>query len=168
MDIKIINAGVQDADTLGLLISECWRQAYAGIIPDDYLKTVTPEKRAERFRTDIPLNPDVEYDLIFVDTQPAGLMILMQCRDEDLPDAGDLTAIYFLSPYWGKGLGQAAIEYALQWFQSASYKQAVIWVLAENQRARKFYEKNGFYLDGAKKTMDFGKELSVVRYRRDL
>jgi RimJ/RimL family protein N-acetyltransferase len=45
----------------------------------------------------------------------------------------------------------------------------VLWVLATNERARRFYEKAGWHADGAEAPHDVGGTThTVVRYRRSL
>lgn len=46
------------------------------------------------------------------------------------------------------------------------YSSVSLWVLEENQRARRFYEKAGFDLDGASKSIEIDEsELREFRYR---
>ena len=45
---------------------------------------------------------------------------------------------------------------------------AVLWTFEGNDAARRFYEMRGFTLDGAKRTIDVGQELPIVRYRKPL
>lgn len=47
----------------------------------------------------------------------------------------------------------------------------ILWVREENARARRFYEKNGFRLDGAERSRPHDMlptELHELRYRLDL
>jgi RimJ/RimL family protein N-acetyltransferase len=44
----------------------------------------------------------------------------------------------------------------------------IIWVLAENKNAIKFYEKCGFVADGGKRIWQYGKPLEGIRMRRVL
>jgi RimJ/RimL family protein N-acetyltransferase len=49
------------------------------------------------------------------------------------------------------------------------YRQAALWVLTENLRARAFYEHHGWRLDGARKIFEVADERhEEVRYRRFL
>jgi hypothetical protein len=57
------------------------------------------------------------------------------------------------------------------------YREAILWVLAGNERARRFYEAAGWTLDGAQKTEHIGgagaaagagTTVTEVRYRRTL
>jgi ribosomal protein S18 acetylase RimI-like enzyme len=49
----------------------------------------------------------------------------------------------------------------------AGRREAILWVLEANQRARRFYEAGGWRPDGSAKTLELhGFPLVQVRYRR--
>ena len=52
--------------------------------------------------------------------------------------------------------------------RSRGFTEVVLWVLAENMDARRFYEKMGFTPDGASRTIILGKPLEAVRYHKTL
>lgn len=41
-------AGVADAHDIAVFHTECWREAYRGIVPQDYLERVTVDDREMR------------------------------------------------------------------------------------------------------------------------
>lgn len=68
--------------------------------------------------------------------------------------------IYLLAIEQGSGAGQALLDAVL------SDGPASLWVLEDNPRARAFYERNGFVLDGARQATGFdtgGEEVRMVR-----
>jgi GNAT superfamily N-acetyltransferase len=89
--------------------------------------------------------------------------------DDGREPIGEVAAIYLASDSWGKGFGRELMNAALAHLSGAGYVQATLWVLDTNCRARSFYEKAGFTVDGAVKLDDRGSfELREVRYRRSL
>ena len=60
------------------------------------------------------------------------------------------------------------IEYAAIALQKKGFSSMLIWVLKENVRARRFYEKCGFTLSGAKKEIIIGKTLIEVQYYKKI
>ena len=51
----------------------------------------------------------------------------------------------------------------------AGFTEALLWVLEDNARARRFYEATGWEVDGRVKTVEIGgRELVEVRYRKTL
>ena len=168
MDTVIRKASIEDAETIGYITSYSWQAAYKGIIPDDYLAGITPESRAERFRTVLKQRPDVEFYLVLADDIPIGVMNLHPCADDDAKGCGEIGVFYFLPEYWGMGCAAQAMEFALDRLRERGFPTVILWVLEENLRARRFYEKNGFILDGERKTVNLGKDLIEVRYWKSI
>jgi RimJ/RimL family protein N-acetyltransferase len=70
---------------------------------------------------------------------------------------------------WGRGLGRTLLEAATTKLRDSGYREAVLWVLDGNARARRFYEAAGWSADGTAKREDMGGTLvTEVRYRREL
>jgi ribosomal protein S18 acetylase RimI-like enzyme len=58
---------------------------------------------------------------------------------------------------------------ALDHLAAAGYREATLWVLDTNARARRFYTAAGFSADGGTKTDDIGGfVIREIRYRRPL
>ena len=49
MDFQVIRATREFAFDMGYVHSYSWQKAYTGIIPDEIIKTFTPENRAKIF-----------------------------------------------------------------------------------------------------------------------
>ena len=55
---------------------------------------------------------------------------------------------------------------AIAALRARSFVTASLWVLEDNPRARRFYEREGWRLDGGRRKEEFlGVEISEVRYR---
>jgi ribosomal protein S18 acetylase RimI-like enzyme len=63
-------------------------------------------------------------------------------RGEEAPGVGEIFALYVLSEYYGMGLGRMLLEAGLKKLEN--YPRIVLWVLKDNARAIRFYEKCGF------------------------
>ena len=66
----------------------------------------------------------------------------------DLSHWGELVSLYVHPDYWGQGYGSALMEEVLNRMKTAGYPGCCLYVLRENNRARRFYEKHGFAWDG--------------------
>lgn len=89
--------------------------------------------------------------------------------DGDPTTVGEVAAIYLLPDAWGAGIGRRLIATSLDTLVEAGYRQATLWVLATNDRARRFYRAGGWLPDGAVKEETLnGVPLTEVRYRRAL
>ncbi|MDR2035081.1 MAG: GNAT family N-acetyltransferase [Coriobacteriales bacterium] len=168
MIFEAIRATAALADAWGQINSVSWQKGYEGIIPADYLDAYTPEKRAQAFRE--KLLTDLKARFLFkVDGCLAGLAILDKACDEDTAETdGELLAFYFLPEYWGTPATHTAFEFCMNWLKEQGFSRAKIWTFEKNLRARKFYEKYGFFLDGAEELVDLGWNLplSGLRYSK--
>ena len=81
---------------------------------------------------------------------------------------GELYALYVRPAWWSTGTGRALMERVLARTAAAGYESVVLWVLRDNLRARRFYERAGFAPDGATNVLERLGEVPEVRYRRRL
>ena len=56
------------------------------------------------------------------------------------------------------------LDFSIKELKSVEPKEISLWVFEENIKARRFYEKCGFTLDGANKELDIGKVFTAIRY----
>ena len=92
----------------------------------------------------------------------AGFVRVGDSRDE--PGKGELFAIYVLPDAWGSGAGSALMASALEALRG--YSSATLWVLEDNPRARHFYEREGWILDGGRRDEEIlGMTVVEIRYR---
>jgi ribosomal protein S18 acetylase RimI-like enzyme len=161
---QIRYASVADAEILGMVHARSWQAAYAGIVPNEFLAGMNPLARQEHFAQ--ALSEGREHDaIIFADDKPVGLTTIGKCRDQDKDDTfGEIWGIYLLPEFWNQGIGTVLLRWGLHELYLQGYRQASLWVLKDNIRARKFYEKNGFAWDGSEKEIFLGKLLIECRY----
>jgi GNAT superfamily N-acetyltransferase len=89
--------------------------------------------------------------------------------DRDDSEIGELYAIYVLPPRWGGGAGRALMAEAVDRLRSNAFREARLWVLADNPRARAFYERSGWSLAGeAREETMLDTTVHEVQYRIDL
>ena len=128
------------------------REAYAGMLDQAYLDRQTMEK-CVKMAYQWPDNVLVAKD----GDKVIGFVGYGSCRDEDLPGTGEVIALYVLSEYYGKQVGHALMQAALE--KLSGYGKIALWVLKGNDRAIRFYEKCGFRFDGTEKPIKLGKEV---------
>lgn len=147
-----------------------WQQAYAGIVPQPQLDAMSIKgdiaRRLAYFRD--PANP-TDSLVAEVDGGVRGWACVGPCRDDDLAAGwGEIWAIYVRPDNWRLGLGRALMAAALRRLGERRLSPVSLWVLADNDGARRFYESSGFALEGRSKTYAVqGGEVPEVRYRRD-
>lgn len=127
------------------------------------------KKQADNFLKDLTAYKDKSFFYVAQKQEETiGILTLSQCRDNDKLDTGEIISIYVLPSYWRKGYGSKMMEFALDKLSFLGYKECCLWVLKDNIRARIFYEKLGFSLDGREKEIYIGKNLTKVRYIKKL
>ena len=71
--------------------------------------------------------------------------------------------------HWGTGVGRALIEAGEDELRRLGHRDAILWVLDDNPRARRFYERAGWSVDGeAREIHIFGFDVAEVRYTKRL
>ncbi len=117
-----------------------WHEAYPGLVSHEYLQKLTLErceKIAFAWQDHLIIAKDGDRVVGFVGYGDRG---------EEAPDTGEIFALYVLPEYYGKGVGRQLMEAGLE--QLKEYPLVCLWVLKENRRAIRFYEKSGFCADG--------------------
>lgn len=158
----------EDAAEVAGVHVRTWQFAYRGLVPDTYLDGLSVEDRASRY-TFGDTRPDRPQTFLAVaDNTIRGFATIGPARD-DVGDAGEVYAIYVDPSAWGQGVGQALILEARRRLQQHGFDDACLWVLANNERAQRFYRTDGWETDGHQRdeTMS-GVTVSHVRYRRKL
>ena len=138
---------------------QAWKEAYAGLIDQDFLDSRTVEMSEQRarkaFETGVLTLVAKDGDRVvgFVDYGPY--------RGEYLKDTGEVYAIYVLKEFYGKGVGYALMTKALG--ALSEFRQAAVWVLKGNDRAVQFYERWGYHFDGQEQILTLGTPVTVAR-----
>ena len=72
-------------------------------------------------------------------------------------------------PYAGKGLGKALLRKVIKDLRNSNFRECTVWVLTNNERAKRFYERAGFVADHNEETFVLNEHpLHETRYRLDL
>lgn len=135
---------------------KAWHEAYPGLVDQAYLESFTLEKctqAAFRWLDRILVAKDGE--------RVVGFAGYGAYRDDTLPGAGEVYAIYILKEYYDKKVGYALMRAALE--RLSNYGRVAVWVLEGNERAIRFYERCGFRFDGTKERIVLGTENTEIR-----
>ena len=81
---------------------------------------------------------------------------------------GALEHLFVVPERWGTGVGDALHEAALAVSREADVDVCRLEVLEENRRARRFYERRGWSLDGRRRSGEFPPYPAVVGYSLSL
>jgi GNAT superfamily N-acetyltransferase len=152
-----------DARGIAEVKVESWRAAYVGVMPQSVLDAMDVDVHEQLWRTFVARDTLA----VFVaerDDRIIGFANVGPCRDE--PGIGELYAIYVRPDAWGTGAGLALMKTAAEWLRER-WPEAVLWVAEENPRARRFYERCGWTVDGGRKVdeVEPGARVAEIRYR---
>jgi ribosomal protein S18 acetylase RimI-like enzyme len=149
---------------------EAWRAAYRGIVPDEYLDSLSIDGRESAWRQNL-LAGDTATWVSQESETIVGWISAAASRDADAGGStGEIWAVYVAPGSWGTGVGRRLCETAERYLRLEGFIEVTLWVLRDNERAVKFYRSNGFVLDvGPGKVVERGgKTLPEDRFRKQL
>jgi GNAT superfamily N-acetyltransferase len=143
-------AGPDDLVRLSEVHVQVWHEAYAGVMPHEYLAGLDPARMVEvwRARLAAPL-PGSVLLVGTADGRLVGMAAAGPSRDDPPDPPVELYAINVLAAHHGTGLASRLFETALD--AAAGDGPVSLWVLEVNARARAFYARYGFVPDGSSK-----------------
>jgi GNAT superfamily N-acetyltransferase len=148
-----------------------WQDAYAHVFPPQALGELpaTLAARTEFWRTQIESAVTRQHTFAAeVDGRVVGFAAVGPTRDGDLdPESvAELYAIYVLPRAARQGVGRSLMVRALTALSTDLFREAMLWVLEDNPRTRRFYELAGWRADGAvKDDVLLDTPVREVRYR---
>jgi ribosomal protein S18 acetylase RimI-like enzyme len=162
--MEVRQATGADAHAIENVRVRAWRVAYRHAYPPDDLDALPVDGARWRGRLEVP-PPGWSTFVVEDGGAVVGFASVGPSRDED--ELGELYAIYVDPDAWSTGAGRALIEAAERRLER-DYEGALLWVLEDNPRARRFYERAGWAPDGARKAEErLGVRAPEVRYRKD-
>ena len=135
--------------------------AYAGIFPAEAPAPTSDAVLAEW--KEAFADPSFRAFLAEVDGRAVGTVAVR--ADPEVPDAGQLRRLHVLPELWDRGVGSALYEAGVGGLVADGYREAGLWVLEANGRARSFYERRGWSLVPGRVLEWPGLSTLEVRYR---
>lgn len=168
-EVTIRVAGATDAAGIAAVHVRSWQEAYAGIVPADYLESLDVTARTGSWTDHLRHGPEdgVRTWVAQAGERVIGFVSVGPSRDEDA-SRGDreIYSIYLDPGMWGHGVARDLMRTVLT--ELGDRTRLSLWVLAANERARHFYRRHGFHPDGVERLEEIGgAELLEVRYRRN-
>lgn len=168
----IRDARPTDAVRLAEIHAVSWKAAYRGLLSDAFLDGITVTDRLEWWQSRLARVPPRWAILVAEEAgRVSGFVTTGHCDDPDrrVPESGELYAMYLDPEFWGLGVGRDLLAAAEDRLREDAYLDASLWVLRDNSRGRRFYERGGWSADGAGQRMIIGSEaVAAVRYLRNL
>jgi len=170
-----------DAAGVARIQVECWRDDYAGVIPDDVLAELTSgeatERWQERWAEAIAKPPTSRHQvLVATATEPpaaggrperviAGFASVGPASDEDRWPAtdGELYELHVAPGRTGQGHGGRLLNAVADTLAEGRFSRVSVWVLEADTALRQFLESAGWAADGARSQLDMGVRVPIVR-----
>ncbi|PWU57855.1 GNAT family N-acetyltransferase [Micromonospora sp. S4605] len=167
MSVTLRRATRDDLLAVGALHQRSRVAAYSSFLPPESLAEPTAEAMGsywvERWgwERDDHLMTVAERDATLVGFSYVGP------DDEGDPETGLLHAIHLAPAERGRGVGRHLMVDALATMRARGWRRGVLWVLAQNTHARRFYERGGWAPTGQEREDVIGSAVTrQLRYAR--
>jgi GNAT superfamily N-acetyltransferase len=140
-DVVLRPAEAADVRAIAEFQTRCWRQAYPGLVPQDYLDQLDVDRRETMWRRRL-VSGSRRIALAEIDGDLVGVVSWGQARSNDDAPPLELKSLYVDAARHGSGVAAALLHVAI------ADADAQLWCYEDNPRARAFYAKQGFRPDG--------------------
>ncbi len=195
--VTVREARVGDEMAVAEVHVRSWQEGYRGLMPDEFLDAQDPRDRVGRYRfgaeeagapvtllavevgssregsgDDPSLTNSVE---VRSGSSPLpcetvlGFVTVCPSRDEDARGLAEVAALYVDPVRYQRGVGRLLMAEGRRRLVEMGFTDAVLWVLDGNDRAARFYEREGWARDGSRRFEDpYDIPSHVSRFRRSL
>jgi GNAT superfamily N-acetyltransferase len=156
-----------DAERMAEIHIRSWQKAYQGILPAEFLASLSIETRVERWRIDLASMDESNLALVIENRSSVnGFARLSPSADRN---DGEVQAIYLDPDHWRRGWGRQLMTAAEKRLIQLGWRDAILWVLERNEPARRFYEALGWQVEPHRALLNIGgADVQEIRYRKVL
>lgn len=138
-------ATLADAPAVARIHMDSWRTTYRGMVSDDFLDNLLFDDRLARWQQRLAFEEPGTFAYV-AEAAPGEVVGFAYGGRErtGYPDyTGELWALHIAVPYQRAGLGKRLTSEVARKLHGMGLNSILIWVLAENHPARRFYERLG-------------------------
>lgn len=152
--VRIRRATPADAAPIAAVDVAAWHSTYRGMIADEHIEARTVERRTERWGE--ILRGDGSVAMVAEEERDGGPIVIgfvqggsnrATAPPFDTFDA-ELNGLYLLGTHQRSGIGRRLVGELADALAELGHRSLILWVLVENERARRFYENLGGRLIG--------------------
>ena len=146
-------AAPRDAAGIARVHVASWRETYAGLLPEEMLASLDVDARRDMWLS-LLSGPSPSKTRAFVLEADGEVVGFGACDDQRSPEMdaagydGEIGAIYILNVARGCGSGRRLMQRMASFLSERGKKGVSVWVLADNRKARHFYEHLGGQITG--------------------
>ncbi len=140
-----------DEEVLAYIQTESWKAAFRDILSAEVLERCTNLDKAIVMYKGLLERKIGNGYLLKAEGKPHAIAWWSATREADMPEYAELICIHSLPDKWRKGYGSKLMDRVLKDISEARYRKVMLWVFEKNIRARRFYEKYGFVVNGKEK-----------------
>ena len=142
-----------DAEAIGRIRVDAWRQAYRELLPVDFLSTLNPSQNLVKLKNRLREQSGTFFaDVSEFDGLVQGFSISGAPRYKTSEKAIELWALNVAPEYWGNGLGFGLLRQCCDAARENGARKVELWCISKNRRAIELYERFGFLLTGRERT----------------
>ncbi len=130
-----------DAQAIAAVHDAAWREAYSGIIPGKALESMINRRGPAWWLAGIRSGSRIL--VLEFDGNVVGYASLGRNRVAAIPYAGEIFELYLAPEFQGLGFGLRLFAAARNDLAAKGYLSTIVWALADNERAIRFYERVG-------------------------
>jgi ribosomal protein S18 acetylase RimI-like enzyme len=167
MNVSLRTAEEFDLYAVGAVHQRSRVAAYAHLLGEEVLAARSEEGFGEWWAERYKWERDThEMTVAALDGEIVGFTYV---GPSETPGCAELYAIHVAPGLVGTGVGRQLMVNALEQLRASGEDRAVLWVLEENEVARRFYERGGWAPDGADRVEPInGVPVRQLRYSRPL
>jgi GNAT superfamily N-acetyltransferase len=161
---NIRRATVGDAAAIAAVDVASWRAAYHNLMPDAYLDALSVDEKTASWARSLRREAASKKQT-FVAERDGDVIGYATVGPDGESGSGLLYLMSVTPEHWRGGAGHALMLASRDALKRDGYRMAVLWVLERNERARRFYEADGWTADALTQTSDYGgTPLVALRY----
>lgn len=165
--MRIREANSDDAASIAHIQVESWRDAFRGLLPDEYLDEELDEDERTRYWL-TTLAGLGERENVLVADEGDSLAGFVHAGPTDEAGEGELFAMHVTPVLRRRGIGFDLHDAALRRLRRGGFSGVRLWLLQGNKLARRFYERQGWLADGVEREAVPPGGATEVRYTRPI
>jgi GNAT superfamily N-acetyltransferase len=166
----IREAKPDDAESIGRVVVDTWRTTYGGIVPQDYLDSLSYDNAADRWRGRLSDMDKIWPGWFTYVAEDNGRVFGFAgggpSNGYGLPFKGELGFIYLMEAHQRRGTGRQLAANVASRLMRGGYLSMIVWVFTQNPY-RAFYEALGGRVVADRFIDKYGGHLSETAYGWD-